>query len=228
MFKVLVADDEENIRNLMRLKLSSEGYEVTCVSNGAEALKELYSSCFDICIVDVMMPIIDGFALVKQMRSDGNGTPVIMVTAKGDVADKVEGFRAGIDDYMVKPIDFTELSLRIKALLRRYRIYSEKKIIVGDTVLTFDTLTVSNEKLGLSITLPKKDFSILYKLLSYPEKTFTKGQLYDEFWGLDNFGDTDAIKVYISKIRSAIEPFPDIDIATVRGIGYRGIKNEEG
>lgn len=226
MFKVLVADDEVNIRNLIKLKLSGEGYDVVCASDGSEALSRLYSKCFDICIVDVMMPVMDGFSLVKQMRSENINTPVIMVTAKGNTEDKIEGFRSGIDDYMVKPVDFEELSLRIKALLRRYRIATERKITVGGTVLTYDTLTVSNEKLNLTVTLQKKEFLILYKLFSYPEKTFSKGQLYDEFWGLDNFGDVDAVKVYVSKIRSAIEPFPEIDIATVRGIGYRGIKNE--
>ncbi len=226
MFKVLVADDEVNIRNLIKLKLSGEGYDVVCASDGNEALSRLYSECFDICIVDVMMPVMDGFSLVKQMRGANINTPVIMVTAKGNAEDKIEGFRSGIDDYMVKPVDFEELSLRIKALLRRYRIATERKIAVGGTVLTYDTLTVSNEKLNLTVTLQKKEFLILYKLFSYPEKTFSKGQLYDEFWGLDNFGDVDAVKVYVSKIRSAIEPFPEIDIATVRGIGYRGIKNE--
>ena len=226
MFKVLVADDEVNIRNLIKLKLSGEGYDVVCASDGNEALSRLYSKCFDICIVDVMMPVMDGFSLVKQMRSENINTPVIMVTAKGNTEDKIEGFRSGIDDYMVKPVDFEELSLRIKALLRRYRIATERKITVGGTVLTYDTLTVSNEKLNLTVTLQKKEFLILYKLFSYPEKTFSKGQLYDEFWGLDNFGVVDAVKVYVSKIRSAIEPFPEIDIATVRGIGYRGIKNE--
>ncbi len=226
MFKVLVADDEVNIRNLIKLKLSGEGYDVVCASDGNEALSRLYSECFDICIVDVMMPVMDGFSLVKQMRGANINTPVIMVTAKGNAEDKIEGFRSGIDDYMVKPVDFEELSLRIKALLRRYRIATERKITVGGTVLTYDTLTVSNEKLNLTVTLQKKEFLILYKLFSYPEKTFSKGQLYDEFWGLDNFGDVDAVKVYVSKIRSAIEPFPEIDIATVRGIGYRGIKNE--
>ena len=226
MFKVLVADDEVNIRNLIKLKLSGEGYDVVCASDGNEALSRLYSECFDICIVDVMMPVMDGFSLVKQMRGANINTPVIMVTAKGNAEDKIEGFRSGIDDYMVKPVDFEELSLRIKALLRRYRIATERKITVGGTVLTYDTLTVSNEKLNLTVTLQKKEFLILYKVFSYPEKTFSKGQLYDEFWGLDNFGDVDAVKVYVSKIRSAIEPFPEIDIATVRGIGYRGIKNE--
>lgn len=226
MFKVLVADDEVNIRNLIKLKLSGEGYDVVCASDGNEALSRLYSECFDICIVDVMMPVMDGFSLVKQMRGANINTPVIMVTAKGNAEDKIEGFRSGIDDYMVKPVDFEELSLRIKALLRRYRIATERKITVGGTVLTYDTLTVSNEKLNLTVTLQKKEFLILYKLFSYPEKTFSKGQLYDEFWGLDNFGDVDAVKVYVSKIRSAIEPFPEIDIATVRGIGYRGVKNE--
>ena len=227
MFKILVIDDEENIRNLIKLRLEKEGYEVFLAKNGEDALDSVYKNYFDLCIVDVMMPKIDGFEFVKRIRADNFNMPIIMVTARTQLTDKKTGFSLGIDDYMTKPIEFDELILRIKALFRRAKIVTEKQIKVGNTTLYFDTLTIKNDSLNLTTTLPKKEFSILYKLLSYPEKTFTKSQLFDEFWGMDNFGDIDAVKVYISKIRTIIEPFPEIDISTIRGIGYRGIKNEE-
>lgn len=227
MFKILVVDDEQNIRNLLKLRLSAEGYEIITASNGQSALDAFYKDVFDLLIVDVMMPKMDGYEFVYRVREINQNIPVIMVTAKSHINDKKAGFNVGIDDYMTKPIEFDELLLRIKALLRRAKINTDKRIAVGDTVLDFDTLTVKNDKLNLSVTLQKKEFLILYKLLSYPEKTFSKSSLFDEFWGLDNFGDTDAVKVYISKIRSVIQPFSDIDIMTVRGIGYRGIKREK-
>lgn len=227
MFKLLVADDEENIRNLFKLRLEDAGYEVLLAENGEEALEIVYREVIDMCIVDVMMPGMDGFTFVERIRREDFTMPIIMLTAKGELKDKKTGFSLGVDDYMVKPVEFDELLLRMKALFRRAKIFTEKKITVGNTVLYFDTLSVNNESLGLSVTLSKKEFLILYKLLSYPERTFTKGQLYDEFWGVDNYGDMDAVKVYISKIRSLIEPFPEIDIQTIRGIGYRGIKNEK-
>jgi DNA-binding response OmpR family regulator len=227
MFKLLVLDDEENIRNLFKLRLEAEGYEVFVAKNGKDGLDYVYKDVFDLCIVDAMMPEIDGFEFVKTIRNDGFNMPVIMVTAKNELSDKKAGFSVGVDDYMTKPIEFDELLMRINALFRRAKIVTEKRITIGGTVLQFDTLTVKNDELGLSTTLSKKEFMLLYKLLSYPEKTFTKGQLFDEFWGIDNLGDTDAVKVYISKIRTLIEPYPEIDIATIRGIGYRGIRNEK-
>lgn len=227
MFKLLIVDDEENIRNLLKLRLSAEGYEILTANSGKKALEIFYKEVFDLLIVDVMMPEMDGYEFVSRVRETNQDIPVIMVTAKSHINDKKAGFNVGIDDYMTKPIEFDELSLRIKALLRRAKINTDKKITVGDTELDFDTLTIENKRLNLSVTLQKKEFLILYKLLSYPEKTFSKNSLFDEFWGLDNFGDTDAVKVYISKIRSSIQAFPEIDILTVRGIGYRGIKNEK-
>lgn len=227
MLKILVVDDEINIRNLFKIRLENEGYEVYTAKDGLEALDVVYDNIIDMCIVDVMMPNLDGNSFVKKIRSENFNMPIIMVTAKGELDDKIEAFDSGIDDYMTKPIEFDELLLRMKALFRRAKIVTDKKIVIGDTVLEYDTLTITNNKLNLNVTLTKKEFSILYKLLSYPERTFTKGQLFDEFWGLDNYGDVDAVKVYISKIRSIIEPFPEIDIATIRGIGYRGIKKDE-
>ncbi|MCI6357590.1 MAG: response regulator transcription factor [Erysipelotrichaceae bacterium] len=227
MLKILIVDDEINIRNLFKIRLENEGYEVYTAKDGLEALDVVYDNIIDMCIVDVMMPNLDGNSFVKKIRSENFNMPIIMVTAKGELDDKIEAFDSGIDDYMTKPIEFDELLLRMKALFRRAKIVTDKKIVIGDTVLEYDTLTITNNKLNLNVTLTKKEFSILYKLLSYPERTFTKGQLFDEFWGLDNYGDVDAVKVYISKIRSIIEPFPEIDIATIRGIGYRGIKKDE-
>lgn len=227
MLKILIVDDEINIRNLFKIRLENEGYEVYTAKDGLEALDVVYDNIIDMCIVDVMMPNLDGNSFVKKIRSENFNMPIIMVTAKGELDDKIEAFDSGIDDYMTKPIEFDELLLRMKALFRRAKIVTDKKIVIGDTILEYDTLTITNNKLNLNVTLTKKEFSILYKLLSYPERTFTKGQLFDEFWGLDNYGDVDAVKVYISKIRSIIEPFPEIDIATIRGIGYRGIKKDE-
>lgn len=227
MLKILIVDDEINIRNLFKIRLENEGYEVYTAKDGLEALDVVYDNIIDMCIVDVMMPNLDGNSFVKKIRSENFNMPIVMVTAKGELDDKIEAFDSGIDDYMTKPIEFDELLLRMKALFRRAKIVTDKKIVIGDTVLEYDTLTITNNKLNLNVTLTKKEFSILYKLLSYPERTFTKGQLFDEFWGLDNYGDVDAVKVYISKIRSIIEPFPEIDIATIRGIGYRGIKKDE-
>lgn len=226
MFKILVADDEENIRNLFRLRLESEGYEVFTAENGAAAMDILYREVIDLVIADVMMPVINGFELVRRMREEKFDVPVIFLTAKGMLEDKKQGFSLGADDYMVKPVEFDELIMRMRAIFRRARIVTEKKITVGNTSLYFDTLSIVNPVLGLKVTLSKKEFRILYKLLSYPERTFTKWQLYDEFWGMDASGDIDAVKVYISKIRTVTEPFPEIDVLTVRGIGYRGVRNE--
>ncbi len=227
MNKILVIDDELNILQLYKLRLTDYGFEVFTATDGTEAFKQVYQTVFDLIVVDAMMPEMDGFSFLKRLRNEGFTTPVIMITALNQLEDKKQGFLSGADDYMTKPIEFDELYLRINALFKRAKIATEKKITVGNTILDLGTLTVTNQPLSLSITFPKKEFSILYKLLSFPEKTFTKTQLLDEFWGLDSFSGEDVVKVYVSKIRSAIEPFPEIDILTVRGIGYRGIKNEK-
>lgn len=225
MFNVLVAEDDKNIRKLMEIKLSSEGYNVIVAGDGEETLKLLGQNQVDIMIVDVMMPKMDGYELVKTIRDSKSQIPAIMVTAKGTIQDKAKGFLVGIDDYMVKPVEFDELLFRIKALLRRAKIVNERKIKVGDVVLDFDTLSISGH--GKKVTLAKKEFSILFKLLSYPERSFTKAQLFDEFWGIDSYADEDTIKVHINKIRSKIAQFPEIDIETIRGIGYKGVRHEK-
>ena len=224
MFNVMVVEDEKNIRKLIEIKLSNLGYNVILAENGKDALFKLAENHVDIMLVDAMMPVMDGYELVKEIRNDGNNVPVIMVTARGSLADKSQGFDVGVDDYMVKPIEFDELSLRIKAVLRRAKIVSDRKITVGDTVLDYETLTVSN--LENKVLLTKTEFGIIYKLLSYPERSFSKTMLFEEFWSWDSETEEDIVKVYINRIRNKIAPFKNIDVETVRGIGYRGVKNE--
>lgn len=224
MFTILVVEDEKNIRNLMQINLKREGYNVIATDNGKTALEKLCENHVDIIMADVMMPEMDGYEFVRQVRGSGNNVPIIMTTAKGSIEDKEQGFIVGVDDYMVKPIDFKELFLRIKAVLRRAKIVSEKMIKIGETTLDYNTLTVSNNE--EKVVLTKKEFSILYKLLSYSERSFSKGELFEEFWSWDSNTEEDVVKVFINKIRNKIEPFKNIDIETVRGIGYRGVKNE--
>ena len=224
MFNVLVVEDDKNIRKLIEIKLSGLGYSVLTAENGRDALDKLAENHLDILLVDAMMPIMDGYSFVKAVRESGNNVPVIMVTARGSLADKSQGFDVGVDDYMVKPIEFDELSLRIKAVLRRAKIISDRKITVGETVLDYDTLTVSNST--DKVVLTKTEFGVLYKLLSYPERSFSKSELFEEFWSWDSDTEEDIVKVYINRIRNKIAPFSDIDVETIRGIGYRGVKNE--
>lgn len=225
MFTVLIVEDDKNLRKLMDIKLKAEGYSTLLAENGKEAYDKLFSNHVDIVLVDAMMPIMDGYEFIRQARESGNAVPAIMITARGSITDKERGFSVGVDDYMVKPIDFSEMSLRIKAVLRRAKIVSERKISVGSTVLDYDTLTVYNGEAKVSLT--KKEFGILYKLLSYPERSFSKTALFEEFWSWDSDTEEDIVKVYVNRIRNKIEPFSNIDVETVRGIGYRGIKNEE-
>lgn len=227
MFNILIVDDEINIQQLFKIRLVNAGYHVLTASDGEEALDIFYNQQIDMLIVDVMMPNMNGMELVNTIRNEGYNTPVIMVTAKGKLEDKKEGFLVGIDDYMVKPVEFDELLFRMNALFRRAKIVNERKITIGNTILDYDTLSILDKKKNLRITLTKKEFQILFKLLSYPERSFTKGQLFDEFWGLDNDSDDDVVKVYVSKIRDRIKDFDEIEIDTIRGIGYRGIRNEK-
>ena len=225
MFNVLIAEDEKNIRNLIGIKLKNAGYNVILTANGEDALNAVYENHVDIMVVDVMMPIMNGYELVRALRNDGKKIPVIMCTAKGSINDKAEGYDAGVDDYMVKPIDFDELLMRVKAVLRRAETVSERKLIIGSTVLDYDTLTVYD---GVNkVLFTKKEFGILYKLLSYPEKSFSKSQLFEEFWSFDSDTEEDSVKVYINKIRNKINVFAEIDVVTVRGVGYRGVRCEK-
>ena len=225
MLNILIVEDDNNLRKLLAIKLKSEGYNVETAINGCDALDLIGKMHFDMLLVDAMMPRVDGYQLVKTLRGEGSSVPVIMITSRGSITDKEQGFLAGVDDYMLKPIDFQELFLRIKAVLRRAKIVSERKIMIGSTVLDYETLTVSNAEQKVSLT--KKEFSILYKLLSYPERSFSKSALFEEFWSWDSDTEEDVVKVYVNRIRNKIQPFKNIDIETVRGIGYRGIKIED-
>ena len=224
MFNVLVAEDDYNIRRLMEIKLKNAGYSVISAVDGDDALFKFHENHIDITVVDVMMPKKDGFEFVKELRSCGFKTPVIMCTALGSIDKKAEGFSLGIDDYIVKPVDFDELIMRIKAILRRANMVSDRKLTVGSVTLDYDLLTVYDDKNRVQLT--KKEFCILFKLLTYPEKTFSKSQIFEEFWDFDSDAEEDSVKVYINKIRNKIECFKEIDIDTVRGVGYRGIRNE--
>ncbi len=225
MFTVLIVEDDKNLRKLMDIKLSAEGYSTLLAEDGKVALELLYANHVDIALVDAMMPIMNGYEFIKEARESESLVPFIMITARGDISDKEKGFTVGADDYMVKPIDFSEMTLRIKAVLRRAKIVNDRKISVGATVLDYDTLTVYDGSNKVSLT--KKEFGILYKLLSYPERSFSKTALFEEFWSWDSETEEDVVKVYVNRIRNKIQPFGDIDIETVRGIGYRGVKNEE-
>ncbi len=225
MFNILIVEDDKNIRKLMEIKLNAEGYNTVTAEDGIIALDKVGRSHFDLIIVDAMMPNMNGYEFIQEIKNLNINIPSIMVTAKGDIEDKTLGFMSGVDDYMVKPIDFKELSFRIKAVLRRAKIVSDRKIQIGDTILDYDTLTVSNKT--NSVTLTKKEFGLLYKLMSFPEQSFSKRKLFEEFWDLDSETEEDTLKVHINKIRNKISVFKNINVETIRGIGYRGVRYDK-
>lgn len=225
--RILVVDDEINIVKLIKTILEKEGYEVVTALDGERALDIYYDGHVDMIICDEMMPRVNGNEMIREIRSENKNIPIIMVTAKGSIEDKALSFDLGVDDYLVKPIDTQELIIRVKAIFRRLKIVTEKKIQVKDVLIDSTTNTVSNVVTGESVSLTKTEFDILYKLLSYPEKSFTKYQLFNEFWGVNSDTDESIIKVFILKIRKKIEPFPEIGIQTIMGIGYRGIRNDK-
>ncbi len=226
MFNILICEDDLHILQLMKIRLTQQGYKTYTATNGEEGLEIFENNPIDLMIVDVTMPKMNGFELVKKVRALDSQVPAIIVSARGNLADKTQGFLVGIDDYMVKPIEFGELLLRIKALMRRAKIVIEQKITISNVVLDYSSLSVSDNA-ERKVVLTKREFSILFKLLSYPERAFTKGQLFDEFWGFGSASSEDTVKVFINRIRSKIKDFPEIDIATIRGIGYKGIRNEK-
>lgn len=224
---ILLVDDDKNILALLTTVLQSDGFEIITANNGSEALDLYYDNRIDMLICDEMMPQLSGNELVKEIRTDNKELPIIMVTAKDATTDKGKSFNCEVDDYMVKPIDCDELIMRVHALFRRAKINTDKKIVAGNTVLDSNTHTITNKRLNLVVTLTKTEFDILYKLLLYPDKVFSKWQLYHEFWGIYSEVDDGIVKVFISKIRKQIEQFPEISIRTVMGIGYQGVKNED-
>ncbi|MGV8906532.1 MAG: response regulator transcription factor [Acetobacterium sp.] len=221
MLNVLICEDDKHIRRLFRDTLEKEGYTVFEASDGSKALEILEKHQIDLLITDVMMPHMDGNALTRTLREGGYELPILMITARESMDDKRLGFNAGTDDYMVKPVDMDEMLLRVFALLRRAKIASEQKLVLGKTILDYEALTLNNEK-G-SITLPKKEFQLLFKLLASPNRIFTRSQIMDEIWGYDSESDSRTVDVHIKRLRQKIGESPDFDIVTVKGLGYKGL-----
>ncbi len=221
MVNILLVDDHEKVRKLMEIYLKREGYNVLHAANGREALEILEGAAADLVVADILMPRMDGYELTKSLRDAKFDMPILMVTAKDTLPDKKRGFDLGADDYMVKPVDMDELALRVKALLRRSRISSERRIAVGDVVLDYDSLEVRTPDGGME--LPKKEFYLLYKLLSYPKKIFTRQELMDDIWGMDSEADERTVDVHIKRLREKFESFSEFEIVTIRGLGYKGV-----
>ena len=222
MFHILVADDDKHTRMLLRAVLENANYTVSTAANGAEALELLDREHIDLVVLDIMMPQMDGYEFTRLVRETDNALPILMVTAKEKPADKHRGFLIGTDDYMVKPVDEEEMILRIAALLRRSKIVNEHRLTVGRTVLDYDALSVTTPA-GTSV-LPKKEFLLLFKLLSYPNKIFTRRQLMDEVWDMDSDTDERTVDVHINRLRDRFRTSDDFEIATVRGLGYKAVK----
>jgi DNA-binding response OmpR family regulator len=223
MVNILLVDDNENIRKLMEIYLKQEGYHVLQAENGEKALEVLSGTNADLVIADIMMPEMDGYELTRVLRDAQFNMPILMVTAKDAFSDKKMGFGLGADDYMTKPVDMEELVLRVNALLRRSKISSEKQIKIKDMVLDVDSLEVRMP--SDTIILPKKEFYLLYKLLSYPKKIFTRQELMDDIWGFDSEADERTVDVHIKRLREKFGEFSEFDIVTVRGLGYKGVIN---
>lgn len=221
MFQILVVEDDKSTARLMKAVLKHAGYEVYMAENGVEALEVTDIQHIDLIVLDVMMPKMDGYEFTERLRSCGDNTPILMVTAKQLPEEKCKGFLVGTDDYMVKPVNEDEMLLRIKALLRRSQIANEHKLKIGKVLLDYDALTVSRE--GVSQTLPQKEFYLLYKLLSYPEKIFTRLQLMDEIWGMQSETVDTTVNVHINRLRKKFESWPEFEIVAIRGIGYKAV-----
>lgn len=219
----MVVDDDKNTRLLLRTVLETEHYTVFAASNGEEALEVLDREHIDLVVLDIMMPKMSGYEFTRAVRSADNNLPILMVSARQLPEDKHKGFLVGTDDYMTKPIDQEEMLLRIKALLRRAKIASERKIVVGDVVLDYDALTVARG--GEVQELPQKEFLLLYKLLSYPGKIFTRIQLMDEIWGADSDTGWETVTVHIGRLRKRFEGWEEFEIQSVRGLGYKAVRN---
>ena len=219
MFNILIVEDDKNIRKLMQTVLHQNGYNTFCASDGHEALGIFDKEHIDLMICDIMMPNMDGFELTDSLRSAKFNLPILMVTAKESFADKQKGFLVGTDDYMVKPIDVNEMVLRVQALLRRSKIVNDRKLEIGKVRINYDALAISRE--DDKQTLPQKEFYLLYKLLSYPDIIFTRLQLMDEIWGMDNESDDRTVDVHIKRLRERFHKYPEFEIVTVWGVGYK-------
>lgn len=224
MFNILVVEDDASTRRLMETVLTQNGYRAQLARDGVEALELMDRTQVDLIVLDIMMPRMDGYEFTRTLREGGCDIPILMVTAKNQPIDKREGFISGTDDYMVKPVDEEEMMLRIAALLRRYRIATEHRLSVGSTTLDYDALSV-DEGHGAEV-IPRKEFLLLFKLLSYPGRIFTRRQLIDELWDMESESDERTVDVHINRLRDRFGENPDFQIVTVRGLGYKAVKSE--
>lgn len=223
MFHILVVDDDKNTRRLFTAVLENANYTVFTAENGSKALEIMDHAHIDLVVLDIMMPEMDGYEFTGLLRESDNNLPILMVSAKHLPEDKRQGFLVGTDDYMTKPIDEEEMLLRIKALLRRAKIVNENKIVIGDVTLDYESFTVT--KGDKVIVLPQKEFMLLYKLLSYPGKIFTRIQLMDEIWGSECDTGWETVTVHIGRLRKRFEDWDEFKIESVRGLGYKAVKN---
>ena len=222
MFKILIAEDDRELRQLFEHVLVKNGFLVTGVSNGREALQALDESYYDLIISDIMMPEMDGYALAESLRQAGHHLPILMITAKTAFDDMRQGFLSGTDDYMVKPVNVNEMVLRVGALLRRAQMINERRLTLGGTVMECDSLTVLVD--DEATILPQKEFMLLYKMASFPGRIFTRQQLMDEIWGYDSESDTHTVDVHIGRLRDRFRDSKDFRIVTMRGVGYKVVK----
>ena len=222
MFKILIAEDDSELRQLFSHVLIKNGYSVTGVCNGKEALDALDKGYYDLIISDIMMPEMDGYELVSSLRTAGYSIPVMMITAKDAFDDMRMGFVSGTDDYMVKPVNVNERVLRVGALLRRAQMIHDRRLVIGGTVMECDSLTVTWD--GQSAVLPQKEFMLLYKMASFPGRIFTRQQLMDDIWGYDSDTDTHTVDVHIGRLRDRFRDSKDFKIITMRGVGYKVVK----
>ncbi|TGY44280.1 response regulator transcription factor [Clostridium sartagoforme] len=225
MVKVLIVEDNNKLRKLIDVYLTHNGYKTYSATDGLVALEIINNNMIDLVICDIMMPNMDGFELIEELREIYSNLPILIVTAKESKEDKILGFKLGIDDYMVKPIDLEELLMRVKALLRRANINNEHKLAIKDVVLDYDKLTVT--KGDEEIELPQKEFYLLYKLLSYPNKIFTRMQLMDDIWGMDVKSDEQTVNVHIRRLREKFSHYKEFEIITVRGLGYKAVREDD-
>jgi DNA-binding response regulator resD len=224
MFNILVVEDNLDLRELFVTTINNAGYRAFGATDGLDALNLMDNTHIDLIVADIMMPKMSGYELTKELRSLGNSIPILMVTAKDDYDSLQNGFSFGADDYMIKPVNVNELLLRIQALLRRARINSEKKIVIGSTIIDYESMTVKyNDD---DIVLPLKEFNLLFKLLSFPGKIFTRQQLMDEIWGMDSETDDRTINTHINRLRDRFSNNQDFEIVTIRGLGYKAVKKQ--
>ena len=222
MLKILIAEDDRELRQLFEHVLVKNGYSVRGVSDGQEALDAMDEEYFNLIISDIMMPVMDGYTLVRSLREAGDTTPVLMITAKDAFDDMRMGILSGSDDYMVKPVNVNEMVLRVSALLRRAQMISERRQVIGGTTMECDSLTVTTE--NGSMVLPQKEFMLLYKMASFPGKIFTRQQLMDDIWGYDSESDTHTVDVHIGRLREKFRDSKDFRIVTLRGVGYKVVR----